>query len=145
MFASFIRTEKKIPINIVDAYNSCCVRGGIKTVFFTFGQKEGGFRPIQKILIRKYSDFFDQRGLYQIFWHSLPKNGGFIIKKNCPFFFYYFSPKRGRGVWAESKKSLSEKTEVVKKGGEGGLSFLLKVKKQFFSLISTKNKHLQKD
>ena len=38
--------------------------------------------------------------------------------------------RKGEGVWAESKKSLSEKTEVVKKGGEGGLSFfLLKVKK----------------
>ena len=36
------------------------------------------------------------------------------------------------GVWAESKKSLSEKTEVVKKGGRGVSVFLLKVKKQFF-------------
>ena len=53
--------------------------------------------------------------------------------------------ENGVGGLAQSKKSLSEKTEVVKKGGEGGLSFLLKVKKQFFSLISTKNKHLQKD
>ena len=27
--------------------------GGIKNCFFTFGQKGGGSRPIQKILIRK--------------------------------------------------------------------------------------------
>ena len=33
------------------------VRGGVKeSVFFTFGQK-GGSQPIQKILVRKYSDF----------------------------------------------------------------------------------------
>ena len=41
------------------------VRGGIKKkncFFFTFRQKGGGSRPILKILIRKYSDFFDQRG-----------------------------------------------------------------------------------
>ena len=33
-------------------------------------------------------------------------------------------------MWAESKKSLSEKTEVVKKGGGGGLSFLTENKKK---------------
>ena len=59
-----------------------------KTVFFYFRSKgrRGGSRPNQKIFIRKYSDFFDQRGgvspnpkgFYQIFWHNLPKNGGFI-------------------------------------------------------------------
>ena len=37
--------------------------------------------------------------------------------------------RKGEGVWAESKKSLSEKTEVVKKGGGGGLSFLTESKK----------------
>ena len=35
-----------------------------------------------------------------------------------------------RGRLAQSKKSLSEKTEVVKKGGGGGLSFLTKSKKK---------------
>ena len=38
---------------------------------------------------------------------------------------------RGGGL-AQSKKFLSEKTEVVKKGGRGVSVFLLKVKKQFF-------------
>ena len=38
------------------------VKGGIKNFFFSFGQKGGGSRLIQKILIRKYSDFFDQGG-----------------------------------------------------------------------------------
>ena len=56
VFASFIRTEKKISINILDAYNSCYVRGGIKKLFFfTFGQKGRGVsanpkNPYQKIL-----------------------------------------------------------------------------------------------
>ena len=57
-----------------------------KLFFFTFGQKGGRSRPIQKIFIRKYSDFFDQRGggltqskrVLSDFWHNLPKNGGFI-------------------------------------------------------------------
>ena len=47
----------------------------------------GGSRPNQKIFIRKYSDFFDQRGrgshpiqkgFIRFFWHNLPKYGGFI-------------------------------------------------------------------
>ena len=39
------------------------VRGGIKkTVFFLLPVKRGGSRPKQKKVIRKYSDFFDQRG-----------------------------------------------------------------------------------
>ena len=36
--------------------------------------------------------------------------------------FLPFFAERG-GVWAESKKSLTEKTEVVKKGGGGGSQF----------------------
>ena len=36
-------------------------------------------------------------------------------------FFFYFRPKRGRGL-DQVKKSLSEKTEVVKKGGGRGVS-----------------------
>ena len=38
-----------------------CYMGGIKNCFFYFRSKKGGgSQPIQKILIRKYSDFFDQ-------------------------------------------------------------------------------------
>ena len=63
-----------------------------------------GSHPIQKDFIRKT----------EIFWHNLPK-------------------KKGGGVWAKSKKSLSEKTEVVKKGGGGVSGFWQQVKKkQFF-------------
>ena len=74
------------------------------TGFFLLFVKRGagGSRPIQKILIRKYSDFFDQGGgshpiqkgfirKTEIFWHNLPKKGGFI-KKNW-YFFYHFSFK----------------------------------------------------
>ena len=66
----------------------------------------GGSHPIQKGFIRKTEIFgiiYQKRGV--------------LYKK--PVFFDHFSPKRG-GVWAESKKSLTEKTEVVKKGGGGG-------------------------
>ena len=39
------------------------LKGGIKNCFFfTFCQKGRGFRPIPKILIRKYSDFLTKGG-----------------------------------------------------------------------------------
>ena len=56
VFASFIRTEKKIPFDIVDAYNSCYVRGGIKKLFFYFWSK--GSRPIQQNSYQKILRFF---------------------------------------------------------------------------------------
>ena len=46
-------------------------------------------------------------------------------------FWPFFAEKEG-GVSAESKKYLSEKTEVVKKGEGGDLSFLTKRKKNSF-------------
>ena len=49
-----------------------------KTVFFYFRSKGGGSLSIQKFLIRKYSDFLDQRGggltqskrVLSDFWHN---------------------------------------------------------------------------
>ena len=38
-------------------------------------------------------------------------------------------------VWAEQKKSLLEKTELVKKGRGAGLSFLTKSKKTVFLYV----------
>ena len=98
--------------NFIYLYNFY-IRGGIKkrNFFFTFGQGGGRSRPIQKILIRKYSDFF------------LP-----FLTKNWVFLTIFFI--KGGGVLP--RKSLSGKTEVVKKGGGGASVFLLKVKKQFF-------------
>ena len=101
--------------------------GGVKKLFFfTFGQKGGGSRPIQKILTRKYSDFFDH----------FDQKLSFL-----PFF-----SLRGGGGLSQSKKSLSEKTEVVKRGGGGGLSFFTKSKKKRFFLtppltIGSHSKH----
>ena len=99
--------------------NCGTLRGAIKkTGFFTFGQKGGGgSRPIQKILIRKYSDFFDQGGgshpiqkgfigKTEIFWHNLPKKGGFIKKTGI---FLTISAKRGGGS-RPIQKILSENT-----------------------------------
>ena len=141
------------------------LRGGVKknTGFFWLSVKRGagGSRPIQKILIRKYSDFFDQGGgshpiqkgfirKTEIFWHNLPKKGGFIKKTGIfltisakrggvsanpknPYqkklVFFWLFRRKGGGL-GQSKKSLSEKTEVVKKGGGGGLSFLTKSHKK---------------
>ena len=41
VFASFIRTEKKIPINIMDAYNSCYVRSPFKETLQSHISQEG--------------------------------------------------------------------------------------------------------
>ena len=59
-----------------------------------------------------------------------------ILVKSCKFQGQnsprFFNADLGGGL-GQSKKSLSEKTEVVKKGGGGGVSvFLLKVKKTVF-------------
>ena len=62
------------------------------------------------------------KGFYQIFWHNLPKKGGLYKKLAFFYFFDHFLPKRG-GVQAKAKKSLSEKTEGVKKGAGGGSQF----------------------
>ena len=51
--------------------------------------------------------------------------------------------RKGGGVWAESKKSLSEKTEVVKKGGGGGLIFLTGSKKKQFFYIHRNMPHIK--
>ena len=49
------------------------IRGGIKKMFFfTSAQKRGGLGQSRKKVIRKYSDFFDQRG------GSHPIQKGFI-------------------------------------------------------------------
>ena len=42
-------------------------------------------------------------------------------KKNWPFFTIF--RRKGGGAWAKPKNPYQKKTEVVKKGGEGGLSF----------------------
>ena len=60
-----------------------------------------------------------------------------ILVKSCKFQGQnsprFFKADLGGGGLGQSKKSLSEKTEVVKKGGGGGLSFFTKSKKkQFF-------------
>ena len=39
-----------------------------------------------------------------------------VLYKKLVVFLPFFA-ERGEGVWAESKKSLSEKTELIKKGG----------------------------
>ena len=72
-------------------------------MFFLLSVKKGGSRPNQKILIRKYSDFLT------IFDHFLT-------------IFDHFSSKGGGSGLGQVKKSLSEKTEVVKKV-EGGSPF----------------------
>jgi len=145
-------------------YHSFIIRGGVKknAVFFYFlskggrgglGQskkslsentqifltKGGGSHPIQKGFIRKT----------EIFWHNLPKKGGFIkktgiflnisvkrggsrpihkilIRKNW-YFFDYFAEKGG--VWAESKNPYQKKLRWSKKG-EGGYQFLTKSTKK---------------
>ena len=79
--------------NMQGAPTTAPLRGGIKKLFFfTSCKKGGGSRPKQKKGSRKYSDFFDQRGggshsiqkgfirKNGIFWHNLPKKGGFYIK-----------------------------------------------------------------
>ena len=88
--------------NMQGAPTTAPLRGGIKKLFFfTFGQKgvsAKAKKSYQKILTQSKRVLSD-------FWHNLP----------------IFAEKGG--VWAESKKSLSEKTEVVKKGGGGVLIF----------------------
>ena len=85
--------------------------GGIKTVFL-LPVKKGGVsanpkNPYQKLL-RFFLTIFDQKlSFFDNFFHE------------------------GGGGIAQSKKSLSEKTEVVRKG-EGGSKFFETVKKQFF-------------
>ena len=55
---------------------------------------------------------------------------GVLYKKKTGSFLTIFRRKGGGGL-GQSKKSLSEKTEVVKKdGGRGGLNFLTKSKKK---------------
>ena len=84
------------------------VRGAIKKLFFfTFGQKGGGgVSP-------------NPKGFYQIFWHNLPKNGGFIQKTGS--FFTIFRRKGGRGSWPKQKNPYQKKLRWSKKG-EGGVS-----------------------
>ena len=73
-----------------------------------FLTKGGWSHPIQKGSIRFVGISYQKLGFYIKNW----------------LFLTNFSPKRG-GVWAESKKSLSEKTEVVKKrAGGGGSEFV---------------------
>ena len=65
LFALFVIIKYRIItiIHLGSTSWSVPLRGGIKNVFFYFRSKRGGgSRPIQKILIRKYSNFFDQRG-----------------------------------------------------------------------------------
>ena len=55
-------------------------------------------------------------------WAAFAILAMFYIRGGIKSVFFLLSVKR-RGGLAQSKKSLSEKTEVVKKGGGGGLSF----------------------
>ena len=66
-------------------WHPATIRGGIKkTVFFAFGQKGEGFRPIPKILIRKKLRWSKKgEGGPQFFWLK--------IRKEKQFF--YASPK----------------------------------------------------
>ena len=83
VFASFIRTEKKIPFDIVDAYNSCYVRGGIKKLFFYFRSKgEGGLGQSKKSLSENTQIFltnFDQKLRFFLSF----------LTKNWVFFYHY--------------------------------------------------------
>ena len=84
----------------------------------TFLTRGGGSYPIQKgffgIIYQKRGFFIKKIGIF------FTKGGGsrpiqkILIRKYSDFFLL-----RGGGL-AQSKKSLSEKTEVVKKGGGGG-------------------------
>ena len=125
-------------INISNQHGK--LRGGVKkTVFFTFGQKGGGgSRPIQKILIRKYSDFFDQRGGgshpiqkgFIRFFGIICQKWGFYIKKTGSFLTIF--RRKGGGSGPSQKNPYQKKLRWSKKGEGGSQFFLLKVKKQFF-------------
>ena len=67
----------------------CVIKGSHKKLFFfTFGQKGGGggLGQSKKSLSENTQIFLTKgggvspnpKGFYQIFWHNLPKNGGFI-------------------------------------------------------------------
>ena len=91
--------------------NTGCVapRGAIKKLFFLLSVKrgEGVCRPNQKIFIRKYSDFFDQRG-----------GGSHPIQKGFIRFFGIICQKMG----VLYKKNGSFLTIFRRKGGGSGPS-----------------------
>ena len=97
----------------------------------TFGQKGGrGVSAKAKKSYQKILGFFltkgggvspNPKGFYQIFWHNLLKKRGEGLYKKLVVFLPFFA-ERGGGL-GRVKKSLSEKTEVVKKGGGGGSQF----------------------
>ena len=79
----------------------------------------------------------DWTGANRLYWALLGCTAVIWLTRNLNFddnrqirggiktVFFYFRSKKGGGGLDQSKKSLSEKTEVVKKGGGGvsGLSF----------------------
>ena len=100
------------------------LRGGIKNCFFYYRSKRGGgLGQLKKSLsenIQIFFDHFDQKlSLFTIFDQKL--SFFFTIFDQKLSFFTIFFMKGGWGL-TQSTKSLSEKTEVVKKR-EGGSQF----------------------
>ena len=89
------------------------------------GKKGGGSQPIQKILIRKYSDFLTNLDQFDQF---LTKFDQFLlILTNYDQFFFI---KGGGRSCPIQKILIRKKTDMVKKGGGGGLIFFTKSQKE---------------
>ena len=116
----------KIPSEMqVAALKTTLFRGGIKN--WLKGEGVGVSRPIQKILIRKYSDFFYQ------FWPIIDQiwpiltNFDLLLTNFDQFWtiFDQFFFIKGGGVLPNPKNPYQKKmtTEVVKRGGGGSQFF----------------------